>query len=59
MVKEKKQKVQKKCVVKTNLKFEDYKKCLKVSLIINTEKKVINVDSLKEYKKEFIKKSCY
>ena len=51
MIKEKEAKGTKKCVVKRNLKFEDYKKCLKISLIINManylEKKVINVDSLK------------
>ena len=58
-MKEIKQKVQKKCVVKTKLKFEDYKKCLKASKIINIinylEKKGMNVDSLKEHKNEFIK----
>ena len=44
---------------KRKLKFEDYKKCLKASQIINIvdylEKKEINDDSLKEDKKEFIK----
>ena len=44
---------------KRKLKFEDYKKCLKASQIINIvhslEKKYINDDSLKEDKKEFIK----
>ena len=62
-MKEIKQKVQKKCVVKTKLKFEDYKKCLKASKIINIvnylEKKGMNVDSLKEHKNEFIKIICY
>ena len=47
------------CVVKTKLKFQDYEKCLKASQIINTvnylEKKGINIDSLKEDKKQFIK----
>ena len=53
----KKQKVEKSVVKK--LEFQDYKKCLKASQIINTvnylEKKGINVNSLKEDKKEFIK----
>ena len=31
----KKQKVQKKCVLKRKLKFKDYKKCLKASEIEN------------------------
>ena len=51
----KKAKPTKKCVVKRRLKFEDYKKCLKASQIINIvnylEKKEINVDSLEEDKK--------
>ena len=49
----------KKCVIKRNLKFRDYKKRLKVSQIDNKinylEKKKIDVDCLKEDKKEFIK----
>ena len=53
-MKEKKQKVQK-IVVKRKIKFENYKQCLKASQIINIvnylEKKEINVDSLKEYKR--------
>ena len=48
----------KKCI-KRNLKFRDYKKCLKVSQIENKinclEKKKIYVDCLKEDKKEFAK----
>ena len=48
-----------KCVRKGKCKFQDYKNCLKASQIINIvnylEKKRINVDSLKEDKKEFIK----
>ena len=55
----KKSKGTKKCVAKKTLKFEDYKKCLKASQIINIvhylEKKEINDNSLKEDKKEFIK----
>ena len=47
------------CVVKTKLKFQDYEKCLKASQIINTvdylEKKGINIDSLKEDKKQLKK----
>ena len=50
----------KKCVIKRKLKFKDYKKCLKVSQIENKinylEKKEIDVDCLKEDKKEFVKK---
>ena len=42
----------KKWVIKRDLKFQDYKKCLKACKIINTvnylQKTVINVDSLKE-----------
>ena len=48
----------KNCVIK-NLKFQDFKNCLKFSQIINKvnylEKKGINIDSLKEDKTEFIK----
>ena len=55
----KKAKDTKTCVIKRKLKFQDYKNCLKASPIINTvnylEKKEINVNSLKEDKKEFIK----
>ena len=58
----KKQKRQKKCVIKRILKFRDYKKCLKVSQIKNIinylEKKKIDDDSLGEitkYKKVIIK----
>ena len=55
----KKAKGTKKCVRKGKRKFQDYKNCLKASQIINIvnylEKKRINVDSLKEDKKEFIK----
>ena len=56
---DKKAKRTKKCVVKRNLKFRYYKKCLKASQIENKikylEKKKIDVYCLKEDKKEFIK----
>ena len=49
----------KKCVAERMLKFEYCKKCVKTSQIINivnySEKRGINVDNLKEDKKEFIK----
>ena len=52
MMKIKKQKAQKKCVIKRKLKFKDYKKCLEVAQIerkINYFKKNrIDVDSVKE-----------
>ena len=55
----KKAKGTKKRVVKIKLKFKYYKKCLKSSKFINIvnylEKRGINVDSLKEDKKEFMK----
>ena len=45
--------------MKRNLKFKDYKKCLKASQIENKikylEKKIIDVDCFKEDKKEFVK----
>ena len=45
--------------IKRKLKFQEYKDCLKATQIINkvnySEKKGINVDSLKEDKKKFIK----
>ena len=54
MIKIKKTKGTKKCVIKRNLKFRDYKKCLTVSQfenIINClEKKETDADSLKEIK---------
>ena len=47
------------CAMKRKLKFQDYQDCLKATQIINIvnflEKKGINVDGLKEDKKEFIK----
>ena len=56
----KKKKGQKKRVIKRNIKFRDNKRCLKASQIKNKinylEKKKIDVDCLKEDKKEFIKK---
>ena len=52
----------KKGVIKINLQFRDYEKCLKASQIVNKknylEKKGIDVDSLKEitkYKKVILK----
>ena len=49
----------KKVCHKRNIKFRDYKKCLKASQIENKinylEKKKIDVDCLKEDKKEFVK----
>ena len=49
----------KKCVMKRKLKFEDYKYCLEAAHIENKikylEKNKIDVDSLKEDQKEFIK----
>ena len=54
MIKIKKTKGTKKCVIKRNLKFRDYKKSLTVSQfenIINClEKKETDADSLKEIK---------
>ena len=56
---DKKAKGTKKCVIKRNLKFRDFKKCLKASEIeiqINyLEKKKNDVDCLKEDKKELLK----
>ena len=55
----KKQKVQKKCVLKRKLKFKDYKNFLKASEIENKinygGNKKIDVDCLKEDKKDFLK----
>ena len=52
---DKKSKGTKKCVIKRNLKFRDYKKCLKASQMENEinylEKKKTDVDCLKEDKK--------
>ena len=54
----KKAKGTKRCVMKRNLKSEDFKNCLKAYQIINKvkylENKRINVDSLKENNGEFI-----
>ena len=56
MAKVKKVKGSKCYVIKKTLKFQDYKNCLKVFQIINIvnylEEKGINVESLKEDKKE-------
>ena len=56
---DKKAKDTKKCAIKRKLKFQDYKNCFE-SAKIETEinylrKKKIDVDSLKEDKKEFVK----
>ena len=55
----KKAKDTKKCVIKRKLKFQDYKNCLeaaqlerKINYLI---KKDIDIDSLKEDQKEFLK----
>ena len=49
-----------KCVIKRKLKFEDFKKYLKFSQVINivnySEKKETNIDILKKDRKQFIKK---
>ena len=54
-----KSKRHKKCVIKRNLKFKDSKNALKTGQIENKinhlEKNKIDVDSLKEDQKEFIK----
>ena len=56
---DKKAKDTKKCVIKRKLKFQDYKNCLeaaqlerKINYLI---KKEIDIDSLKEDQKEFLK----
>ena len=54
----KKQKAQKKCVIKRKLKFENYKNCLEVTQHNKKnylEKNEINIDSLNKYHEEFIK----
>ena len=49
----------KKCVIKRKLKFQDYENCLEAAQIENKinhlEKNKIEVDSLKEDQKEFLK----
>ena len=56
---DKKAKGTKKCIMKRKLKFQGYKNCLETSQIENKtncfKKYKINVDSLKEDQKEFIK----
>ena len=58
-MKMKKQKAQKKCVIKRKLKVEDYENCLEATQIENeikhSEKDKADVGSLKEDQKEFIK----
>ena len=60
VVKIKEQKVQKSISIKKKLKFEDYKNCLEVTRLENEinhleKKRKIDVDSLKEDHREFIK----
>ena len=59
MIKIKKQKAHKKCVIKRKLKFENYKNCLEEAQTENElnhlEKNKTDVDSIKKDKKEFIK----
>ena len=59
MMKIKKAKGIKKCVIKRKLKFQDYKNCLEAAQIENKinhlEKNKIDVDSFKEDNNEFIK----
>ena len=56
---DKKAKGTKKCVIKRKLKFENYKNCLEATQLDNKtnylEKNEINLESLKEDHKEFIK----
>ena len=58
-MKMKRQKAQKKCVIKRKLKVEDYENCLEATQIENkikhSEKDKADVGSLKEDQKEFIK----
>ena len=58
-MKMKKQKAQKKCVIKRKLKVEDYENCLEATQIENkikhSEEDKADVGSLKEDQKEFIK----
>ena len=57
--KDKKAKDTKKCVIKRKCKFENYKNCLKAIQIENKinqlERNKIDIDSLKRYRKEFIR----
>ena len=58
-IKRRKSKRHKKCNIKRKLQFENYKKCLKATQLeikLNyLEKKKIDIDSIKENYKEFIK----
>ena len=58
-IEDKKAEGTKKCVIKRKLKFENYKNCLEATelenKIIYLEKIKINVDSLKENHKQFIR----
>ena len=59
VVKIKKPKDTKKCVIKRKIKFENYKKCLEATQLENKikylEKNKIDIASIKENHKEFIK----
>ena len=52
-------KSRKSCVIKREFSFKDYKKCLMASRFLNIisylEKNEIDVDCLREYKKEIMK----
>ena len=56
-----KNKNQKECVIKSKLKFENYKNCLEATQLVNkvsyVEKNKIDTDSIKENQKKFIKKN--
>ena len=60
VVKIKKQKAEKKCVIKRKLKFENYKNCLEAiqleNEINNLENNKIGIECLEKYKRLFIKK---
>ena len=57
----KKAKPRKRCVLKRNIKFKDFKNCQKASQLINKvsclENKGINADSLKENHRKFVENS--
>ena len=59
VVKIKKQKAQKKCVIKRQLKFENYKNCFEATQLDNKinylEENNIDIDIIKENDQEFIK----
>ena len=59
VVKMKKEKAQKKCVIKINFKFEDYRNCLEANQLENKikhlEKNETDVNHLRKAHKEFMK----